>query len=196
MQFLRPAHLSLPLLSYLIASLTVITFFLGDVPAVTAFPVSAIDHGTLIARSCPTVADILPVLRHGGLGENTVFYTSPAKGEQAENFAMSLTPRGQCFPTLATANQEKAWYDQCEQLAPGENVKDERWALVPRISQALAEGATGTAYVLIYPGVPIENPNSVWGDIEFPALKRNPEVTQIIRVNPDNVREQAVAWTP
>ena len=192
----RSAYSGSEFLVRLSACLTIATILLGGF-SVSATPVPAVHFGKLVSRACPSTDEILPVLRSKGLGGSTVFYTRPTPSHQAANFANFLTPRGQCFASLVTETQQYNWLDQCKvDLKPGQTQQNQENLLARMISQALAEGSTGTAYILISPGADIYQPGSIWADVEFPALRRNPAITRIVRVNPDNVEEQSVAWTP
>ncbi|MCJ1353164.1 MAG: hypothetical protein MMC33_003149 [Icmadophila ericetorum] len=55
-------------------------------------------------------------------------------------------------------------------------------------SQAFAEAASGTVYVMIPWDKPFDR-SRVFGRVEEPALMRNRKVTQIIQVNPDNFKQ-------
>lgn len=64
-------------------------------------------------------------------------------------------------------------------------------AFVDRVSKVYAEGVSGKVRVLY--GEP--SSRSVWERVELPALKVNPQVEQIILVDPKTKRE-ALLWEP
>ena len=85
-----------------------------------------------------------------------------------------------------------------------------RYVFVARLSQALAQGSSGTAYVAVMqhksekggqgayqlPKDP-EDPNypNVWRTYEFPALQRNSAVTSVISVAQNENWEPSRDWT-
>jgi hypothetical protein len=182
------------LLSFLTVSF-VFAAFLGGAPT-TAAPVKDVQvlHKTIFARACPAVTDIVPQLKAKGLAGNTVFYTRPVTNQQASSFAQTLTPLGQGYFSLVDFNQQMDWIDQCNLIGPGQTTAGEQDKLTLRISQALAEGATGTAYILIDAGADINAPGSIWGTVEFPTLQRNTMITQVVRVDPANTGNSSPVW--
>ena len=191
----RPDSIFTRLLSFLAVSFVLVAFA-GGAPA-TAAPVSDLQTAErkIFARACPAVNDLVPQLKAKGLAGNTIFYTKPVPARQASGFAGSLHPIGQGFFSLVSSNQQLDWIDQCNVVGAGQNAPAEQNKLVPRISQALAQGATGTAYILISAGADINAPGTIWGTIEFPTLQRNSAITQVIRVDPENTNSQSVVWT-
>jgi len=182
------------LLSFLAVSL-IFGAFVGGAPT-SAVPVNDLQtaHRTIFARACPAVTDIVPTLKAKGLSGNTVFYTNPVTNQQASSFAATLNPFGQGYFSLVDFNQQMNWIDQCNAPGPGQSSAGEQDKLTLRISQALAQGATGTAYILINAGADINAPRTIWGTIEFPTLQRNTAITQVIRVDPANFGSQSPVW--
>jgi len=182
------------LLSFLAMSLVFAAFLGGALTS--AVPVNNLQTArrTIFARACPTVTDLVPHLQARGLGGNTVFYTKPMTNQQAQAFAATLHPPGQGFFSLVSFDDRMAWIDQCNEPGPGQNKEGEQNKLTPRISQALAQGATGTAYILISAGADINAPGSIWGNVEFPTLQRNPAITEVIRVDAADPQSKTTVW--
>lgn len=151
-------------------------------------------HRKIFARACPAVADIVPQLKSKGLGRNTVVYTNPVTNQQASIFATCLNPPSQGYFSLVEFEQKMDWIDQCNVPGPGQTAPGEQDKLTLRISQALAEGATGKAYILITAGADINAPRTIWGTVEFPTLQLNAAITQVIRVDPANTGSMSVVW--
>ena len=183
----------LQLLSILAASLVLVNYVSGAPTSLA--PTSDWPHRKLFARACPTVAEFLAELKAKGLGENTVFYTYPAKSPSAIAFAATLDPPGNSFEDLITPELKSIWIAQCNQVELGQSAADEESFFNPRVSAALAEGATGTAYLMIPDSEDsVVNLKSVWGRIEFPVLQRNPNINLIRRVDPSSPQNSAVIW--
>lgn len=174
----------------LAASLVLVNFVSGAPTSLA--PTSDWPHRKLFARTCPAVADFLAELKAKGLGPNTVFYTYPTKSPDAIAFAATLEPPGNSFEDLITPELRATWTGQCNQ---GQSAADEESFLNPRVSAALAEGATGTAYLMIPDSATqLADMRSIWGRIEFPLLQRNPNIQLIFRVDPSSYKTSVVMW--
>ncbi|GLB36801.1 hypothetical protein LshimejAT787_0310880 [Lyophyllum shimeji] len=61
-------------------------------------------------------------------------------------------------------------------------------------SEAIAEMSSGTIYVLLPANTVGTNfhPGTVWSRLEWPELQRNSKVTKVIKVNPDNSKQEVI----
>ncbi|RDB21233.1 hypothetical protein Hypma_011923 [Hypsizygus marmoreus] len=61
-------------------------------------------------------------------------------------------------------------------------------------SQALAEKAAGTVYVLLSSDTKGTNffPGAIWARVEWPTLTKNRAVTKIVKINPDNDSQEVI----
>lgn len=184
----------LQLLSILAASLVLVNF--GSGAPTSLAPISDWPHRKLFARACPAVADFVAELKAKGLGDNTVFYAYPATSQQAIAYAATLTdPPGQSFEDFITPEQKDIYMTQCNEVGPGQNPADQVNLFNPRVSAALAEGATGTAYLMLPATAESDHDTrSVWGRIEYPILQRNLNIEQIFRVDP-STQSKVLIWT-
>lgn len=71
---------------------------------------------------------------------------------------------------------------------PNDPTSVEAWR---NASQEFAAGASGNVRVLQSDAVRV---NSVWAEVEFPALKANPDVLSITAVNP-NTGMESLLWS-
>jgi len=98
------------------------------------------------------------------------FYSGPGNRDLAEKFAiengkttLELTPGGKYLDDLKL-------FEEGSPLT-----KKQAAAVWSRLSQRYAEGASGNVYAFIKGS----KPDSIFNSIEYPALKRNPAVTQV-----------------
>lgn len=131
---------------------------------VSAVPIAA----TLHRRDCPTVETIERWIDdNASVGENTVFYTAGAKQEQARQFSDTLDNGN--YWNQVWGNQWLDWLDEC---GTGAGQDD----LFPRMGEALAKKSTGTAYVMMLKGQPL---NDFWKNYEDPSLKDRVKITAV-----------------
>jgi hypothetical protein len=69
---------------------------------------------------------------------------------------------------------------------PNDPASIEAWT---NASRAYAQGASGTVYAVIGDSV---RAGSIWQEVELPALEANPEVTQIVRIDPATHAETVI----
>jgi len=155
--------------------------FLGTLSS--ASPVGGIEYARA-PDACPSTAEIATYLKqHTKVGDNTVFYSAPVPSRQASDFAK--TKHGHSYPDLINNEILFHFLDLCGHT-PAEQDK-----LIPRISEAIAEASTGTAYVLISGKQPPKE-GSIWVKVEFPALKRNHNIHEVIQHDVDHGHETVI----
>ena len=110
--------------------------------------------------------------------DKLLFYASPIAADQAENFAKKYLPG---YSTLIPSFNPAEWADAWA-FSEDEEVQNAFWKIA---SEAFAEVAAGTVYVLLPDGIGEEanwNEKSLW-NTELPILKASPTVGEIIRIN-------------
>ena len=160
-------------------------------------PATAAPSGALFKRACPSIDELTARVRDKGMTENMVFYTAPALSERAKAFCTTLSPSGNWYGSVWSFDEQQAITAECDPAGtrtPAAN--DELLKKVPRLSAALASAATGVAYILMPPSMASKGrEGSVWTSYEFPFLMRNPAVTAVIRIDPDDIDDLgATIW--
>jgi hypothetical protein len=143
----------------------------------------------LYRRACPTIETMGKWIDDNkpDFGPNTIFYTAGAGSRQAESFAPTLDPAGWYWGKVwfnegkdengrQKPDQGIVWVGECDFGPPQE-------AVFPMMGQVLATKSTGTVYVIMNKGKPL---NSFWKDNELPYLKD----VKIIAVNADDFDDQ------
>src|SRR5579862_1617378 len=159
----------------------------------------------------PTVECLLADIKTcGNLGENTVFYSFGASTTDARSkFRGTLNPIGVMFDD---ALDEQYWteviWDPRFNLADATQVNNiDRWHVVAyRLSQAMAKGSTGDAYVVVpqrngpaggvgaYQLPPPNIRPNVWRTFEFPVLQQNSNIKRVLSVDVSNNYQATVDW--
>lgn len=99
-----------------------------------------------------------------------------------------------------TITRRKKWVMNVYELHVTFNTRygrSERWHLdfVSRFARIFAERASGTVWLLsLWPDGPLDK-CSCWTETEFPVLKENPNVKQIILVDYSDFDHQRVYWS-
>jgi hypothetical protein len=127
-------------------------------------------------------------------------------GPVDSTFWTGMAPRASVFETFIQQKLDGkgVWLRQvfslAYQLPYRKSIPDgDLWQFFGRISQAYASLSEGTAWLFIPAGVDENNPYpgeklANWVAYEVNTLTRNPNIQQIIRVNPDNFDDQKILW--
>ncbi|GLB40962.1 hypothetical protein LshimejAT787_0901770 [Lyophyllum shimeji] len=85
-------------------------------------------------------------------------------------------------------------YIKKQEATPGAEHPTQMPAFWDNASKALAEMASGTVYVLVPKNTAGSNfhKGTILNRIEWPALLRNHKVTKVVKVNPDNGRQEVI----
>lgn len=101
---------------------------------------------------------------------------------------------------LYSGPQGESYKHRAEKMAADKNLKTMEKLVKPGAapgnwkiaSHIVAKGASGQVSVLL-PTKPAEpHKNSVFAKIEYPTLVKNPKVSSIVRLNPDNDLEEVI----
>ncbi|KAJ3506538.1 hypothetical protein NMY22_g17218 [Coprinellus aureogranulatus] len=169
---------------------TLLAFILATLSAcvhAAPIPPPGTDASLLPRGVCPSLeeirTDIKARMKNGG--QNTVFYTNPAKDDEALTFALTLSPVGNTWNNVV---DDKLFDDYTQKTTgnPPENRK-----IINRISAVLAQEASGTAY-LVTKGGQIK-PEGVWMKFEFPNIQRNTKVEKVIQYDLET-KQQTEIW--
>lgn len=109
-----------------------------------------------------------------------IFWSGDTDGVNSQDVADDLAAK-----TGSTTVDQFLKEHGIPQPAPGDI---EAWK---QISQLFAQGASGVVRVVLGKN---RRPGSIWDEIEFPALKNNPNVTKIIAIDP-KTGEMTIIWT-
>jgi len=138
----------------------------------------------IVERSqCPSPQEMARWLEENTcIGDNTIFYTTPANERDAEQFSNQVG--GTYYGVLIDQRMKKVngatedgifwkWVDACGGTPEEEN------KVAHHVSQALAMKATGPTYLMLPKGA-TPKPSSFWLVDEWPMLKkRGIKVTQV-----------------
>ena len=160
-------------------------------------PGTAAPTGAVFKRACPSIDELAARIRDKGMTENMVFYTSPVSKSRAEAFCTTLSPGGNWYESVWPFDEQRAITNECDPTGGRTAAAwEELLKKAPRMSAAMASAATGKAYVLMPSWMLSKGrEGSIWASYEFPYLMRNPAVTAVIRVDPDDIDDLgAMIW--
>ena len=155
---------------------------------------SAAPASILFKRACPSIENLTARLVNKGMNDNTVFYTNPVKSDQAVAFTTLLSPSGNSFDQVWDKAAVNGLMTECVTGTPKAEIGIEGGKLFLRLSTALAKAAIGKAYVLIPKDRDPMAGDSIWAIYELPYLMRNTAVTEILRVDPDNIDDLGITF--
>jgi hypothetical protein len=100
-----------------------------------------------------------------------VFYSGPGNRTLAESFAAT---NGRTTLEMTSGGR---WLDSQQLFGPGSPLTpDQATAVWSRLSQRFSEGASGNSVGFVQGA----RSNGIFNTVEFPALQRNPNITNVI----------------